>query len=260
MQAMLMAFITMNKSNSGIPSAKANPTSRKFPPLFMIKISEEEKIAEDLQEIESMQLIVQVIMVIVCILIAFIVLYYCCKKFRHTRTLFKYCFPFFPISRILQTSRRTDLFVEVTNVMKGNTVWAHFMATGYFPTNIHLSRTIPKESVRIETWCCIFKRMIVDWTNTEVTRILGIRIEMPNEAKISIFTDNDLTHITDDHFEIKLLARLLDQIYVVPSPQSPLRYEDTLPDPMTFTQTVNSTGSPMVSAPMMPLHMLINPT
>ena len=96
MQAMLTAFITTNMNNSGIPSAKANPISRTFPPLFTIKISEEEKIAEDLHKIESMQLIVQVIMIIVCILIAFIVLYYCCKKFRHTRTLFKYCFPFLP--------------------------------------------------------------------------------------------------------------------------------------------------------------------
>ena len=101
MQAMLLAFITMNTSNSGIPSAKANPISRTFPPLFTIEISEEEKIAEDLHEIKSMQLIVQIIMIIVCILIAFIVLYYCCKKFRHTRTLFKYCFPFLSISRIL---------------------------------------------------------------------------------------------------------------------------------------------------------------
>ena len=80
------------------------------------------------------------------------------------------------------------------------------MATGYFPTNIHLSRLIPKESVKIETHCCIFKQMIIDWTNTEVAGILGIRIDMPNEAKISIFTDNDLTHITDDHFEINLVA------------------------------------------------------
>ena len=92
MQAMLMAFITMNMSNSGIPSAKANPISRMFPPLFTIKISEEEKIAEDIHKIESMQLIVQVIMIIVCILVAFIMMYYCCKKFRHTHTLFKYCF------------------------------------------------------------------------------------------------------------------------------------------------------------------------
>ena len=89
---------------------------------------------------------------------------------------------------------------------KGNTVWAHFMATGYFPTNIHLSRLIPKESVRIETHCCIFKQMIIDWTNTEVAGISGIRIEMPNEAKILIFTDNDLTLITEDHFKVKLVA------------------------------------------------------
>ena len=171
MQAMLMAFITTNTSNSGIPSAKANSISRTFPPLFMIKISEEEKIVEDLQEIKSMQLIVPVIIVIVCILVALIVLYYCCKKFRHTRTLFKYCFPFLPISRILQTSWRTDLFVEVSYVMKCYTVWAHFMATGYFPTNIHLSRPIPKESVRIKTCCGIFKQMIIEWINTEVIGI-----------------------------------------------------------------------------------------
>ena len=145
MQAMLMAFITMNTSNSGIPSTKANSISRIFPPLFTIKIPEEEQIVEDLQEIESMQLVLQVIMVIVCIIIAFIVLYYCCKKCRHMHTLFKYCFPFLPISRMLRTSHRTDLFVEETNLMKSNTVWVHFTATGYFPTNIHLSRPILKE-------------------------------------------------------------------------------------------------------------------
>ena len=94
MQAMLTAFITTNTSNSGIPSAKANSISRTFPPLFTIKIPQEEQIIKDLQEIEGMQLVAQVIMVIVCILVAFIVLYYCCKKFRHTCTLFKYCFPF----------------------------------------------------------------------------------------------------------------------------------------------------------------------
>ena len=73
MQTMLMAFITMNTSNSGIPSTKANSIGRMFPPLFTIKIPEEEKIVKDLQEIESMQLVVQVIMVIVCIIVAFIV-------------------------------------------------------------------------------------------------------------------------------------------------------------------------------------------
>ena len=84
--------------------------------------------------------------------------------------------------------------------------------------------------------------MIIDWTNTEVTGISDIRIEMPNEAKISIFTDNDLTHITDDHFQINLIAHLLDQIYVVPSPLSPPRYDDASLDVMAFPQSLNSTG------------------
>ena len=75
---------------------------------------------------------------------------------------------------MLRTSCRTDLFIEVTNLMKGNTVWVHFTTTGYFLANIHLSRPILKESVRIETHCCIFKRMIIDGMNSEVTSRSGI--------------------------------------------------------------------------------------
>ena len=44
--------------------------------------------------------------------------------------------------------------------------------------------------------------MHVDWDNTVVTGISGIKIEMPTEAKLLIITDNGLTHINDDHFEI----------------------------------------------------------
>ena len=102
--------------------------------------------------------------------------------------------------------------------------------------------------------------MIIDWTNMEVTGISGIKIEMPSEAKVSIFTDNDLTHTTDDYFKIKLIVKLFDQIYVVQSPQSPPRYYDTPLDPMSFTHTVNNTGSLTASVLMLPLHMLVNPT
>ena len=101
--------------------------------------------------------------------------------------------------------------------------------------------------------------MIVDWTNTEVTGIFGIKTEMPNEAKISIFTDNYLTHINDDHFQINLIAHLSNQIYVVPSPPLPPRYDDAPLDAMNFAQSSNSTGNLMASTPMMPLHLLINP-
>ena len=65
--------------------------------------------------------------------------------------------------------------------------------------------------------------MHIDWDNTDVTGISGIKIDMPTEAKVSTFMDNDLTHINGDHFEINLVAHLLNQIYIVPVP--PPRYD-----------------------------------
>ena len=131
-------------------------------------------------------------------------------------SIVKYCFPFFPILRILRGTYRMDLFVEVTNLTKGNTIWAHYTSTGYYPTSIKLSQQIPKENVCITTsWCC-FKTIHIDWDNTMVMEISGIKIDMPSDAKVSIFTDGDLTHINDDHFEINLMVRLLNQIHIVP--------------------------------------------
>ena len=104
-----------------------------------------------------MEYAVQVIMIIVYIAVVIIVMYFCCTKCRHTHTIFKYCFPFLQISRRIRTSRHTDLFVEVTNITEGNGIWAHFVSTGYFPSQTQLSRPIQKDDVQIETFCCIFK-------------------------------------------------------------------------------------------------------
>ena len=71
---------------------------------------------------------------------------------------------------------------------------------------------------------------------------------------ISIFTDNDLTHITDDHFEIKLIAILLNQIYVVQPPMLPPRYDDTPPDEYEYSQSPTSTADARPSAPQFPEH------
>ena len=207
MQAMLAAFLTMN--TSGIPPSKANPIGRTFPPLFL-------QIVEDLEDIERMQTTIQAISFIVCATVAIIILYHIFKRCHYMHSIVKYCFPFFPILRILRGTHRMDLFVEVTNLTKGNTIWAHYTSTGYYPTSIRLSQQIPKENVHIMTsWCC-FKTMHIDWDNPVVTGISGIKIDMPTEAKVLIFTDNDLTHINNEHIKINLVARLLNQIYVVP--------------------------------------------
>ena len=204
MQAMLTAFLQINTKNTGIQSVQADQIGRTYPPLFTLNLPKEEEIMDDLREITAMEYVVQVIMIIVCIAIVLIIMYFCCMKCRHTHAIFKYCFPFLPISHIIRTSRCADLFVEVTNVTKGNGIWAHFVSTGCFPTQIQLSRPIQKDNVQIETICCIFKWIRINWSNINVTGISGTMITMPDMAYVSIFTDNDLTHITEDHFKIKL--------------------------------------------------------
>ena len=129
-------------------------------------------------------------MIIVCITVVIIVMYFCCMKCRHTHTIFKYCFPFLPISHIIRTSCCTDLFVEVTNVTKGNGIWAHFTLTGCFTSQIQMSRLIQKEDVQIETVCCIFKHIRMNWSSKNVTGISGTMINMPDLAYVSIFMDN----------------------------------------------------------------------
>ena len=227
MQAMLAAFLQMNTKNTGIQSVQAGQIGRTYPPLFTLNLPKE----EEMYSMYSMY---------VCIAIVLIVMYFCCTKCRHTCTIFKYCFPFLPISCIVHTSRCTDLFVEVTNATKGNGIWAHFVSTRYFPSQIQLSRPIQKDDVQIETVCCIFKQIRINWSIINVTGISGTMITMPDTAYVSIFMDNDLTHITEDHFEIKLIARLLDQMYVVQPPMFPPRYDDAPPSASQFPEHLHS--------------------
>ena len=128
----------------------------------------------------------------------------------------------------------------MTNVTKGNEIWAHFISTGYIPTQIQLSRPIQKEDVQIETVCCILKWIRINWLSINVTGVSGTMTTMPDTAYVSIFMDNDLTHITEDHFEIKLIARLLDQMHVVQLPMFPQRYNDTPPSAPEFPEHLHS--------------------
>ena len=89
--------------------------------------------------------------------------------------------------------------------------------------------------------------MHIDWDNTMVMGISGM-IDMPSDAKVSIFTNNDLTHINDDHFEINLVAQLLKQIYIVPV--LPLNHDyDNLHANVMEELTPSTSTSTTASAP-----------
>ena len=133
---MFAAFLQTNTKTSGIQSVQADQIGRTYLPLFTINLLKEEEILDDLKEISTMEYVVQVIMIIVYIAVVIIIMYFYCIKCRHTRTVFKYCFPFMPISRIVCTSCHTDLLVKVTNITKGNSIWAHVTVIGCFPLQI----------------------------------------------------------------------------------------------------------------------------
>ena len=75
---------------------------------------------------------------------------------------------------------------------------------------------------------------------------------MMTETKVSIFTDNDLTHINNDHFEINLVAHLLNQINVVPvNPPRYNYYDDphanVIDEPILSTSTGATASAPLFS-------------
>ena len=180
MQAMLAAFIS--KNTSGIPPSKAKQIGRTLPPLFTINLPEEDQIVDDLKDNEGMQITIQAISFMVCAIMAIIILYQIFKRWPFMCSIVKYCFTFLPIWRILRGTHRTNLFVEVTKLTKGNTIWIHYTLTGCYPTSIRLSRQILKENVLIDaSWCC-FEMMHIDWDNTVVTGKSGNKDRHANRS------------------------------------------------------------------------------
>ena len=82
-----------------------------------------------------------------------------------------------------------------------------------------------------------------------VTGISGMKIDMLSDTKVSIFTDNDLTHINDDHFKINLVGRLLNQIYIVPVPPPGYDYDNLHANVIDELTPSTSTGA-ISSAPL----------
>ena len=74
MQVMLPAFLQTNTKNTAIQSVQADQIGRTYPPLFTLNLPKEEEIIDDLKEITTMEYVVQVIMIIVCIAIVLIIM------------------------------------------------------------------------------------------------------------------------------------------------------------------------------------------
>ena len=98
MQVMLAAFLQTHTKNTGIQSVQADQIGRTYPLSFTLNLPKEEEIMDDLREITAMEYVVQVIMIIVCIAIVLIIMYFCCMN---ADTLVLYSNIAFPFYRFL---------------------------------------------------------------------------------------------------------------------------------------------------------------
>ena len=125
MQAILTAFLSTHKA-----WVKAALMTHTFPPLFTINLPDEDEFIDEFKDIVGMQTMSYAISIIVIVIVILIIVYQIGKRCHYTRSMIKACFSFVPSLRILRTSIHTDLFLEITNLTKGNTIWAHFTSTG----------------------------------------------------------------------------------------------------------------------------------
>ena len=86
----------------------------------------------------------------------------------------------------------------------------------------------------------VSKTKHINWDNTVVTGILGIKIYKC-----------DLTHINDDHFEINLVACFLNQIYVVPVPPSRDDHDDLHANVINELTPITSAGATASAPPFL---------
>ena len=56
---------------------------------------------------------------------------------------------------------------DLTNITED---FAHFASTRCFPSQIQMLRQIQKEDVQIETFCCIFKCIRINWSSINCNR------------------------------------------------------------------------------------------
>ena len=90
-----------------------------------------------------MQITIQAISFIVCAIVAIIILYQIFKRCQYTHSIVKYCFPFFPISRILRGTHRTLSVHGISNSL-GTLINSSFVKACLL-TDILLLRQLNKE-------------------------------------------------------------------------------------------------------------------
>ena len=99
--------------------------------------------------------------IIVITLMSMIVLLTIYRKCRYKSSITRVCFLVYSLSRIV-CGKYTDIFLEVTNTMTCQTIWAHLTKVAVFPSQLFLSHKLNSNQINMSKFCCV-RQVSIDW-------------------------------------------------------------------------------------------------
>ena len=116
----------------------------------------------------------------------------------------------------------TDVFIEITDINKAKSIWAHLAKVSVFPTQLSITARPSSQNITIEYACC-FKFLLIDWTNIELFDNHLHLIPLPRRGAVSVWTPSSINRIDPEaHYNIRILGRILDHIFEIPLAVHPL--------------------------------------
>ena len=152
------------------------------------------------------------ITMILIIITLLAILYTIFKKCRYVSSLPRVCFPLYPFSTILRGTARTDIFIEIVNLVSAEAMWVHFASVAIHPSQLRITGYPRAYDMHIIKLCCC-RQLQVDWQNIVLCDLDRNIIKLPALGKISIWSTNDLKSIeTNIPYQVWVYGRVLDLV------------------------------------------------
>ena len=116
------------------------------------------------------------------------------------------CFPIYPVSNFLRETARTDIFVEVINIITAKSIWAYFTTCPVHPWQLQITGYPSAHDMPIIKICCVHQLQI-DWQNIILCDTSEKVIKLPPCGHLSIWQTDSLETIENQQpYQIKVFG------------------------------------------------------
>jgi hypothetical protein len=166
------------------------------------------------QEVEKKEIgtMYKLYIFVACILVLWVclILY---RRLRRKSSLWRVCFPMYPVSAIKRGVPHTDIFVQLVEAGNGKTLIAHVGVCCEVPQGISMHGILGVRHIQVKQTCFCFKYLAIDWSSVTMTTSTYQTIKLSGKAPVSIWTPNNIQLDKADRekpYTVTVLARFLD--------------------------------------------------